>query len=887
MDRSRSRFVSTVVLGACLSSAWLAGASEPLAAQVQEQEPAAQEPRGPASVAAEERVGDGKRERKRKKPRRKEIEAAIEALPPQYRVWLQEVDLLISDEEVAAFLEIDKDYQRDAFIERFWKVRDPFPSSGRNEFRDRWYDRLEEARAMFGSLDDERARYILLNGPPVIRLPFTCGTAVHPLEVWFYRGSEKVGYEFFLVFVRRYGRPEYTLFRATDSLDSLFNFYSAGSGSGNLEEVMRDIYTCADGEIVVAALSRILNGAMEYEMLLAKIETPSETPSGEWLATFDAYSTDLPEGVETMPGELSLAYPSRIQTRTVVAGAVEIPKQSATVSELASARTYNFFLTGEVLLDDALFENFRYRYDFPAEQVADTDSIPLLFQRRLRPGSYRLVIKVDDLNSDRVYREELEIEVPFVESAVADLPDDPETRRVLAEAAKAIGNELPTVEIVPPHGTMQTGMVRFDTLITGDQVAEVRFALDTGATMTKRAPPYSIELDLGSVPRTHHLRVTAHDDEGDELASDELTINAGRNTFDVRFIEPAPKARLSGSAQVRLDVKTPEGSFVERVELFLDEQLVATLYQPPFAHTVDLPAGDQLVYLQAVAYLPDGNSTFDQVFVNAPDYLENVDIQYVELFTSALDKQGRPVLGLEQADFAVSEDGVAQEIRRFEQVDDLPLHVEVMLDVSASMEEDLAGTQQAALRFFESALTPKDRAALITFNDHPYLAVDFTNEVKPLAGGLAGLEAERGTSLYDAIIFGLYYLNGLKGQRAILLLSDGKDESSRFSFEDTLEYARRAGVAIYAIGLDLDGKGAGLARKKLEQLSGETGGRAFFVASADQLPAIYDQIQRELRSRYFITYQSTNSTSSRDFRSITVTSSAPGVAVKTISGYYP
>jgi Ca-activated chloride channel homolog len=872
--------------GLAVTGVLLAGAAEPAG-----QPPAgAGQPPGGAAVEqppAETGERQEKRADKRKKPRRKEIEAAIAALPPQFRQWLDEVDLLISDEEVIAFLEIDKDYQREAFIERFWKVRDPFPDSGRNEFRDRWYDRLDEARSMFGSLDDERARYILLNGPPLARIPFTCGTAVHPLEVWYYRGSEKVGYEFFLVFVRRYGRSEYTLWRPSDPLDSLFNFFSADSRSGGLEEAMRDIYTCRDGEIVVAALARLLNNPMEHDMLLAKIERPAETPSGEWLATFEAYSTDLPEGVETLPGSLALAFPSRVQARTVVAGTVEIPKRDATPSQLADSGSYNFFLTGEVLREDALFENFRYRFDFPADQVAASDTIPLLFQRRLRPGTYRLVVKVEDLNSQRAYREERELEVPFVETAVADLPDDPETRRVLEEAAKAIGNELATVEIVPPRGTMQTGMIRFDALVTGEEVAEVRFDLDGGALMSKRRAPYSIELDLGRVPRTHLLRVSAHDGEGRELASDELTINAGRNIFAVRFVEPAAKARLSGAVDVRLDVKTPEGSFVERVELFHNETLLATLFQPPFAHTVQLPPGDQLAYLQAVAYLPDGNSTSDLVYVNAPDYLENVDIQYVELYTSALDKQGRPVLGLSEADFSVAEDGVAQQIRRFEQVDDLPLHVEVMLDVSASMAEDLEGAKLAALRFFESSLTPKDRAALITFNDHPFLAVDFTNEVTPLAGGLAGLKAERGTSLYDALIFGLYYLNGVKGQRAILLLSDGKDESSRFSFEDTLEYARRAGVAIYAIGLNLDGKGAGIARKKLDQFSDETGGRSFFIVSIDELPTIYEQIQRELRSRYLITYQSSNDAPGGDFRSVAVSTSAPGVAVKTISGYYP
>ena len=110
---------------------------------------------------------------------------------------------------------------------------------------------------------------------------------------------------------------------------------------------------------------------------------------------------------------------------------------------------------------------------------------------------------------------------------------------------------------------------------------------------------------------------------------------------------------------------------------------------------------------------------------------------------------------------------------------------------------------------------------MITFNDRPNLAVKFTNDLDELAGGLAGLKAERGTALYDSLVFSLYYFNGIKGQRALLLLSDGKDEGSRFSFEETLEYARRAGVTIYTIGLGDDA-----AHKKLAKLAEETGGRA-------------------------------------------------------------
>ncbi|HVG08280.1 MAG TPA: VWA domain-containing protein, partial [Thermoanaerobaculia bacterium] len=151
-----------------------------------------------------------------------------------------------------------------------------------------------------------------------------------------------------------------------------------------------------------------------------------------------------------------------------------------------------------------------------------------------------------------------------------------------------------------------------------------------------------------------------------------------------------------------------------------------------------------------------------------------------------------------------------------------------------------------------------------------------------LAGGLAGLKPERATALYDSIIFSLFYFNGVKGQRAMLLLSDGKDEGSRFSYEDALDYARRAGVTIYSIGLGDD-----IDRKKLEKISEETGGRAFFSANTAGLDAIYHTIEEELRSKYLIAYQSTNTGGGDDFRTVDLKVNKPGTEAKTLRGYYP
>jgi VWFA-related protein len=440
---------------------------------------------------------------------------------------------------------------------------------------------------------------------------------------------------------------------------------------------------------------------------------------------------------------------------------------------------------------------------------------------------------------------------------------------------------------VNPHGDMHAGMVRFDTLTTGSDIAEVVFSLDGTEVMRKRKPPWSVELDLGRVPTPHELRAIAFDAKGAELARDELTINAGSHLFRVRLTEPRSDKPYVDSVRATADVAVPEGGVVERVEFYLDENKVATLYQPPFTQDIKLPTANAVGYVRAVAFQPDGNSTEDIVFINAPDFTEEVEVEFIELYTTVLDKANHPVLDLGEQDFSAFEDGVQQKIARFELVRDLPIHAGVVLDVSASMEPSIDGTKQAALQFFESAITPKDRAALITFNDHPQLAAKFTNELTELAAGLAGIKAERGTALYDSLIFTLYYFNGIRGQRVVLLLSDGNDENSKFSFDDALEYARRTGVSIYSIGLKVGGKEAKLAKKALTAIAEETGGRSFFIETAEELAGVYKTIQDEIRSRYLVAYQSSNTTESKAFREVEVRVARPGLEVKTMRGYYP
>ncbi len=433
---------------------------------------------------------------------------------------------------------------------------------------------------------------------------------------------------------------------------------------------------------------------------------------------------------------------------------------------------------------------------------------------------------------------------------------------------------------------MQSGLVRFDTLTTGPNIEEVLFSLDGQAVLRKNRPPYSVELDLGQVPRTRNLLATAFDAAGEEVASDEILVNASTHRFSVRLIEPRRGKHYRQSLRAEALVEVPEGASLDRVEFFLNETRVATLYQEPFTQPIVLPTDEQVAYVRAVAFQVDGNSTEDLVFVNAPENLDEIDVQFVELFATVLDRQNRPVADLGREAFTVLEDGVPQSITRFEQVENLPIHVAVLLDVSASMEPNLEAARAAALQLFQEAIQPKDRAGLIPFNDRPTLAVKLTNRIDDLAGGLAGLKAERGTSLHDAVVFSLFYFNGVKGQRAIILLSDGKDENSRFTIDQTLDFARRAGVAIYSIGLGI-GRTEFETRGVLKKLAEETGGRSFFLKDIAELSGIYGEVQRELRSRYLIAYQSTNTSKENRFRTIELKVAGSGLEPKSMRGYYP
>lgn len=806
-------------------------------------------------------------------------------LPEPYRQWLEEVELLITKAEREAFLKLEKDYQRDAFIERFWQVRDPYPETARNEFRDSWESRRLQARQLFEDPTDERYRFFLLNGPPALRAADQCGLLLWPTEVWIYPPSDRVRDLLVLVFYQRFSHGKFRLWYPSDGLVALMQAAPPNANEAQLLEEL--VQRCVRNDNFAAAIASVLRrGQFDYSLLVTRALEPLAGPSREWVSTFSSYSTDLPAGADALAAEITLTFPGRRQQRSILQGTISIPVAQAAIAELAGASSHNFYLNGEVLRGGKLFDNFRYRFDIPANQIAG-EFLPIVFERFLRPGDYTLILRLEDVNSKRYWRRELALAVPEVaEEPGPQAPVEDEFSRLLEEANRALAALETSIRLIPPRGDFISGYVRFDTLTIGNDIAEVEFQLDERPVLRKSRPPYSVELDLGQIPATRLLRVVAFDASGREVASDELLLNASTHRFSLRLVEPRRGQRYERSLRAEARIEIPEGAALDRVEFYLNETLLATSYQEPFTQVLLLPDGGAITYVRAVAFLSDGNSTEDLVFVNAPPNLDEVEIQFVELYATAFGRDFRPVADLESEQVVVYEDGVPQKLARFAPVADLPLHLGMLLDVSASMEVNLSEVRQAVLSFFETILQPRDRAALIAFNDRPMLAARLTNKIETLAAGMAGLRAERGTALYDSLIYALFYFNGLRGQRALVVFSDGKDENSRFTLDQTLDFARRAGIAIYTIGLGLP-RSERDARRALDRLAAETGGRSFFPKQSSELPEIYSAIETELRNRYLLAYQSSNTSREQRFRKVEVKTSRPGVEIKTIRGYYP
>ena len=806
---------------------------------------------------------------------KKEAHQLTEALPQKYRDFLELVDLIITPDEKEIFLEIQENYQRDKFIDSFWKRRTIDSMGIRTDYRAVYTRRVEQAFEQFRDIHNDRAKMFILNGPPDAVIPVDCPDVYVPMQIWYYERLEILKSKAYLIFYEPYGSPPYKLWLPIDGYTKLV----VGTRAPDRDRCF-DTRTLDQAiQYTTALLGSGAFGMMESSKLFAPpvVET-------EGVDQILSMTTDLHSGASDLAVAKLVRFPEMRSNKMGVDLSLLVPKAELKPRALGEESFYNVDVVGEVVKDDRLIDNFKYRFDIPTGEIGG-EKIPLTVRRYIYPGQYKLVLKISDGNQNAEGRLSETLTVP-------EQPDapSPELAAARAEGKAAVGKMkdeglLPSaVTIQPIAKEIVTGLQRIETRVA-EGVRAVDFYLNGSKVMTRTKAPYDADLNLGPLPRKQTIRVVAIGAAGRTVGEDEYIVNEGREVFKIRILSPEKGSKASGPTKVVAAVAVPEGKTLQKMEFYSNESRVATLYQAPYEQTVTIKDSKSLGYVRVIGTLDDGTVAEDLRYVNAPQFVSEVTVDAVELYTTVTDK-GRPVNYLQASNFKVFEDSVAQKIEGFEYVKNLPLSVGVMIDTSASMLESLPEAQQAALKFLDFTVGEKDRAFVVSFDNEPYLLAKLTGRKDKLIRSLSGLRAEGSTALYDAIIYGLYQFTGVKGKKALVLVTDGKDTASKFDYDTLVEYVKKSGIAIYAIGLKISGADLEV-KYKLNKISQATGGQTFYIDSAKNLEAVYRQINEDLRSQYLLTYYSTNTEAKEQWRKVEIKVEPTNLSARTISGYYP
>ncbi len=809
--------------------------------------------------------------------------------PETQREFLLDGPGLLLDREAREALIAAEPAERERRIRDFLD-RDPFPETPENELRAGIERRRRLVRREFLSFRDDRARTLFLHGAPEERRVVECGQTFNPLEVWTLREGERTVR---ILFYRpAVGRP-FRLWLPLDSKRALYNsemeywLEQWESLRGRIIARRFDLQICPEASLVddvtgVAGLYGFRSGRPGNRELQRFLEPPADL--AEW-ARRAAATPPVPAPVEIPVAGLELFFTERLRQRLVSRFLLELPPGAPLEPVLEEERReLRLGLEGVIEQEGEIFEEFRVRFKLepPGEGVA----IALAFDRSLRPHrSYLLRLRLRDETSGAEVTLAHGFRVP-AEPEVREAPPAPE-RAVLAIAEQLSAMRISGADsllLAPPDRDVVLGLWRAEALVSGSRIRKVVFLLDGEPQLTRSGRPFSAELRLARFPTEQVVRAEGYDEKGGLIAADEVVLNQPRGALRISIVEPARNAELSGRIAARAEIVVPEDRIVRWVRFRVGDEVQATLERPPWRAEIEVPETEEVSYLTVEALLDDGTRAEEVRFLNAPRYLEELEVKLVELLTTVVDRARRPVSDLGRDDFEVLEDGRLQRLAKFERVDDLPLTIGIAIDTSTSMSSALHEAQKAAVAFLEDVMTPRDRAFALSFSGEPVLLIPPTDDVFAVEAALGDLRSVGWTALHDAVVTGLYYFRGIRGQRAMVLLSDGEDSASRYAYRDALEYARRSGVVIYTIGLGVGTMKLGI-KRKLTELAEETGGLAFFIQRAEELAGVYDRIEAELRSQYLLAYATDGG--GEAFREVEVKVRRGGLKARTIRGYYP
>jgi len=242
-----------------------------------------------------------------------------------------------------------------------------------------------------------------------------------------------------------------------------------------------------------------------------------------------------------------------------------------------------------------------------------------------------------------------------------------------------------------------------------------------------------------------------------------------------------------------------------------------------------------------------------------PPFSVEVDVDVVSVTAVVYDKAGHFVRGLGPKDIEVYEDGVRQDVSYFREAagageQRIPLSVALVLDASGSMKQNMRFLQEAAVTFVHK-LEEVDKALVVQFNESIKGSVEFTGDVPRLEQFVEALQSWGGTSLYDAIHYGLSRIRDQPGRKAVIVFSDGADTTSSMKEQEVIDYARSVEATVYSVGIRGE---SGLFQRSprgfLRRIAQETGGDFFWPEKVSELNKVFSGISDELHNHYLLAY---------------------------------
>lgn len=531
-------------------------------------------------------------------------------------------------------------------------------------------------------------------------------------------------------------------------------------------------------------------------------------------------------------------------------------------------------LQGSLMQQGKVLRNFRFV--LPEKRPAEVPSIQVLPEGEVTI-EVKMLLEGDNLSAPLLLSRSsrtftiARTNKPYVADA-GDGADAVFAEGLLPEAVGAVKIRTPQRDVAP-----NLFIVNVDTL---PPVARVEFWVEGKKVIARNAPPFRAELDLGRLPKRVEVRAIGYDKQGRYVDADAFIVNERDTPLELKITRTETP---DGVSHFKLSLQNPKGTAVRSVVFYAGDQKLQEWTRPPYA--LDLPtsrlAGFQFVRASAID--ETGYEASDLLFLDGQRFVEEMDVNVVELPVSVADRSGTPVSNLEEKDFTVLEDGKPKKLSSFSFAANLPISVGVLLDHSGSMEKRMETAKAAAIEFFQKIVKKNDRAFIGAFAGDPARNAPFVSEVATLEAQVHAIpKAGGGTALYDAIVTGLYRFRNVQGRRALVIITDGEDTTSRLGYNDMLAYARSARVPLYFIGV-----GFALGDGGMKNLAAETGGVAYFIRNINQLSETYAQLEKELRSQYLLTYHTESSKKDQTYRSIEVKVDRADARVRTIRGYIP